>query len=110
MSVEGCKYWVQVVDDATHIGFCYFMKLCSNIEDGLFRVVSGICKYGYKVSFIQYNNAGENNRQITDFADHEGILMEQIAPFTPQYNGVVERRIAVLKDMSRAMMHAADLS
>ena len=31
-AIKGTKYWVQVVDDATRLGFCYFMKKKDEIE------------------------------------------------------------------------------
>jgi hypothetical protein len=36
--------------------------------------------------------------------------MEYTSPYTPQMNGVVERRIAVLKTRSQAMYNQADLT
>src|SRR5688572_2514827 len=74
VSVEGHKYWVQVVDDATWMGFCYFLKLRSDIANGLVKILLGIRKYGYKVCFLRCNNAGKNTRQVVDIADQEGIL------------------------------------
>ena len=32
-AIEGTKYWVQVVDNATRLGFCYFMKKKDEIGD-----------------------------------------------------------------------------
>lgn len=48
----GTQYWVQVVDDKTRIGFCYFLKVKSNIAIGLERLLHGIQKYGYSVKYI----------------------------------------------------------
>ena len=39
-----------------------------------------------------------------------GIELEYTAPYTPQMNGVVERRIAVLLGGARAIMFSANLA
>src|SRR5688500_12853699 len=91
------------------MGFCYFLKLKSDIAIGLEKVVQGIWKFGYLVKFFRCNGAGENDKHVQALADREGIQMEYTPSNTPQYNGVVERRITVLKDMARTMMAKADL-
>ena len=48
-AIKGTKYWVQVVDDATRLGFCYFMKKKDKIGDGLVKVVKGVRKFGHEV-------------------------------------------------------------
>lgn len=46
---------------------------------------------------------------MSNVAASHSIDVEGTAPYTPQMNGVVERRIAVVKDMSKTMMEAANL-
>ena len=59
---------------------------------------------------IRCDNAGENTRHDQDLAKDYGLRMEYTSPYTPQMNGVVERRFAVLKLRSQAMLNQADLS
>ena len=35
VAIDGHKYWVQTVDYATHMGFCFFLKAKNKIADGL---------------------------------------------------------------------------
>ena len=79
-SHEGFKYWVQVVDNATKMGFCFFMGAKSDIGEGLSKVVTGIKKYGYAIKFFRCNNAGENIHQVTDIANKHSIRLEHTAP------------------------------
>ena len=72
--------------------------------------MQGLKHYGQEMRIVRYDNAGENVKHIQDAASKAGIKSKMTAPHTPQQNGVVERRIAVLKDMGMTMMTAANLS
>jgi transposase InsO family protein len=78
--------------------------------------------------FIQYNNLVENklntkikalitdqvheylSEQFKNVCDEKGIARQLIIPYTPQQNGVVEKRNKTLFDMVRLMMANANLS
>jgi transposase InsO family protein len=45
-----------------------------------------------------------NNSQIEGFLEEEGIKHEFSYPYTPQQNGVVERKNRTLLDMARTML------
>jgi transposase InsO family protein len=44
------------------------------------------------------------NTQVEDYLDKEGIKHEFSAPYTPQQNGVVERKNMTLIEMARIML------
>jgi transposase InsO family protein len=44
------------------------------------------------------------NSQIEGFLEEEGIKHEFSSPYTPQQNGVVERKNRTLLDMARTML------
>ena len=51
------------------------------------------------------DNATEfRNTNVEEFLDEEGIKHEFLAPYTPQQNGVVERKNRTLIDMARTML------
>ena len=72
----------------------------SDIAVGLSKKFNEIKKHGYHIKFFRCDNAGENRGQVKELANEVRIHMEQIALHTLEHNGVVERRIAVLKDLS----------
>jgi transposase InsO family protein len=49
------------------------------------------------------NGTGFKNSQIKGFLEEEGIKHEFSSPYTPQQNGVVERKNRTLLDMARTM-------
>ena len=73
-------------------------------------IVARAKKYKHKILKIQCNNAGENIKHVQEIANKHHILLERTAPNTPQMNGLVERRIAVLKNMGKTMMEAAQMT
>jgi transposase InsO family protein len=50
------------------------------------------------------NGMGFKNSQIEGFLEEEGIKHEFSSPYTPQQNGVVERKNRTLLDMVRTML------
>jgi hypothetical protein len=57
------------------------------------------------VKKIRSNNRSEfKNLQVEEFLEDEGIKHEFSAPYTPQQNGVVERKNRTLIDMARTML------
>jgi hypothetical protein len=57
------------------------------------------------VKKIRSDNGSEfKNLQVEEFLEEEGIKHEFSAPYTPQQNGVVERKNRRLLDMARTML------
>jgi transposase InsO family protein len=62
-------------------------------------------KFELKVKKIISDNGSEfKNLQVEEYLDEEGIKHEFSAPYTPQQNGVVERKNMMLIDMARTML------
>jgi transposase InsO family protein len=58
-----------------------------------------------RIKKIRSDNGMEfNNSQIEGFLEEEGIKHEFSYPYTPQQNGVVERKNRTLLDMARTML------
>ena len=109
-SLGGSKYWMQAVDDATRMGFVYFMRTKVEVRDKLVLLIAQARRLDLVVKIIRCDNSGENTEHLEEIARENGIQMEYTSPYTPQMNGVVERRIAVLKTRSQAMLNQADLT
>jgi transposase InsO family protein len=62
-------------------------------------------EFELKVKKIRSDNGSEfKNLQVEEFLEEEGIKHEFSAPYTPQQNGVVERKNRTLIDMTRTML------
>jgi hypothetical protein len=65
---------------------------------------------GMPVKYLCCDNAGENARPLKALCELHRVIIECMAPDTPQQNGVVERRITVLNQRANVMMMAANLN
>jgi transposase InsO family protein len=62
-------------------------------------------EFGLRIKNIISDNGTEfKNSQIEGFLEEEGIKHEFSSPYTPQQNGVVERKNRTLLDMARTML------
>jgi hypothetical protein len=62
-------------------------------------------EFGLRIKKIRSDNGTEfKNPQIEGFLEEEGIKHEFSSPYTPQQNGVVERKNRTLLDMARTML------
>jgi transposase InsO family protein len=58
-----------------------------------------------KIKKVRSDNGTEfRNTNIEAFLDEEGIKHEFLVPYTPQQNGVVERKNRMLIEAARAML------
>jgi hypothetical protein len=61
--------------------------------------------FGLRIKKIRSDNGTEfKNSQIEGFLEEDGIKHEFSSPYTPQQNGVVERKNRTLLDMARTML------
>jgi hypothetical protein len=62
-------------------------------------------EFELKVKKIRSDNGSEfKNLQVEEYLEEEGVKHEFSAPYTPQQNGVVERKNMTLLDMARTML------
>jgi transposase InsO family protein len=62
-------------------------------------------EFGLRIKKIRSDNGTKfKNSQIEGFFEDEGIKHEFSSPYTPQQNGVVERKNRTLLDMARTML------
>jgi hypothetical protein len=62
--------------------------------------------FGLRIKKVRSDNGTEfKNSQIEGFLEDEGIKHEFSSPYTPQQNGVVERKNRTLLDMARTMLY-----
>ena len=65
---------------------------------------------GHTVKYLRCDNAGERQSKMAEMCKKYSVEMEYTARYTPQMNGVVERRITVLLNGARGAMYAANLN
>jgi transposase InsO family protein len=106
LSIGGSKYCLVIVDDYSLFTWVFFLQDKSQTQEtlkGFLRWVQN--EFGLRIKKIRSDNGTEfKNSQIEGFLEEEGIKHEFSSPYTPQQNGVVERKNRTLLDMARTML------
>jgi transposase InsO family protein len=106
ISIDGNKYGLVIVDDYSHFTWVLFLQDKSETQEVLKKFLRRTQNgFDAKVKKIRSDNDTEfKNTQVEDFLDEEVIKHEFLAPYTPQQNGVAERKNRTLLEMARTML------
>jgi transposase InsO family protein len=103
ISIGGNKYGIVIFDGYSHFTWVFFLQDKSETQEVLKKFLKKTqIEFDAKVKKIRSDNGTEfKNTQVEDFLDEEGIKHEFSAPYTPQQNGVAERKNCTLIEMAR---------
>ena len=80
----------------------YKSEAAKEIMDYLNWVIQ---QFGYKIKVVRIDGGGEFvNETLKTYATDKGIQLKVTMPYTPQQNGVAERKNRTIKEMARAMI------
>lgn len=108
-SFGGKKYFVTFIDDNSRWCEVYFIANKSDVLRVFKEYKAYVEKFtGKKIKNLQSDNGREYvNNEFDDFLKKEGIKRRLTAPYTPQQNGISERKNRTLIEMARCMMRQA---
>jgi transposase InsO family protein len=106
ISIDGNKYGIVIVDDYSRFTWVFFLHDKSETQEVLKKLLKRAQnEFDVKVKKIRSDNGSEyKNTQVEDYLDQEGIKHEFLAPYTPQPNGVAERKNWTLIESGRTML------
>jgi transposase InsO family protein len=106
ISIGGNKYCLVIVDDCSCFTWVFLLQDKSETQKVLKKFLKRAQnEFDVKVKKIRSDNDTEfKNIQVEDFLNEEGIKNEFSAPYTPQQNGVAERKNHTLIEMERTML------
>jgi transposase InsO family protein len=111
ISIGESKYCLVIVDDYSRFTWVFFLHEKSQTQEtlkGFLRRAQN--EFGLRIKKIRSDNGTEfKNSQIEGFLKEEGIKHEFSSPYTPQQNGVLERKNRTLLDMARTMLDGTRL-
>lgn len=111
-SIGGNSYCLVIVDDFSRYTWVFFLSDNSNV----FTIFKGFAKraeneFEFKIKKIRSDNDTEfKNSRIEDYCDEKGVKNEFSAKYTPEQNGVVERKNRTLIEMARSMLSEYNVS
>ena len=102
----GKKYIFVVIDDHTRYMWSMLLKEKSEAFEKFKRLRKTVeQETGKKIITFRTDRGGEFvSRDFNDYCESTGIRRHLTAPYTPQQNGVVERRNRTLMEMTRSIM------
>ena len=87
------------VDDYSRFKIVRFLKHKNQVAGALEDIIaSHISPTGLKIGIIRTDGGGEFAGEFQDLLNRLGIKHEKTPPHTPQYNGVAERALGILRD------------
>ena len=102
-SLAGKKYCLVIVDDYSRYTWVYFLKPKSDTQRVFIDYANEVQRHHNKtIIAIRSDNGTEfKNYTLNDFLSDEGIKHQYSAAYTPQQNGVAERKNRTLIDAAR---------
>ncbi|KAD6454157.1 hypothetical protein E3N88_08863 [Mikania micrantha] len=104
----GNRYFLLIVDDHSRYMWVSMLKTKDEALDH-FRKFKALSQnqYGRRIKVLRTDRGGEfNSNEFKQFCEDEGISRQLTAPYTPQQNGVVERRNQTVLNTTRSMLSA----
>ncbi|CAL8169979.1 unnamed protein product [Prunus armeniaca] len=106
-SIAGNKYFMLLIDDHTRMSWVYFLRHTSEALI-CFRKFKAMVELqcGFKVKCLRSDRGGEFlSTKFSKLLESEGIQRQLSIAYTPQQNGVVERKNRTVVEMAKAMLH-----
>jgi transposase InsO family protein len=105
ISIGGNKYGLVIVDDFSRFTWVFFLQDKSEAQGITKKFIRRAQnEYELKIKNIRSDSLEFRNTNAEEFLDEEGIKHEFSAPYTPQQNGIVERKNRTLIESARTML------
>ncbi|GJW90339.1 retrotransposon protein, putative, ty1-copia subclass [Tanacetum coccineum] len=111
MSRQGASYCITFTDDYSRYGYVYLLKHKHEVFK-TFKVFKNEVEnqLGKTIKALQSDRGDEYiSQEFKYYLKACGIVQQLIPPYTPQHDGVSERRNRTLLDMVRSMMNLTTL-
>lgn len=102
---DGMRYFLTIADDYSRWTWIFLMRLKSDVLMLLKHFFVEVeTQFGQKVKKLRSDNGGEFfNHACKELFQQNGVIHESSCPYTPQQNGVVERRHRHILETARSL-------
>ncbi|CAM8901423.1 unnamed protein product [Rhodiola kirilowii] len=110
-TMSGAQYFLTIVDDKSRGVWTYLMKRKSEVTDLLIQFFAMVdTQFAKKIKVLRSDNGGEFfSARLCSFLGMKGCIHQSSCAYTPQQNGVVERKHRHILDVARALRIQANV-
>nr|GFB88372.1 hypothetical protein [Tanacetum cinerariifolium] len=107
----GASYFLTFTDDFSRYGYAYLLKHKHDVFENFKVFKSEVeLQLGKNIKALRSDRGGEYlSQEFNHYLSKNGIVQHLTSPYTPQQNGVSERRNRTLLDMVRSMFNLTTL-
>jgi len=108
----GKSYFMTLIDDTSRFCYVYLFQTKDEALDYFKIYMTKVeNQLERKIKRLRSDHGGEYFPKIFDeFCEEHGIIHERTPPYSPESNGVTERKNRTLTDLVNAMLDIAGLS
>ena len=110
-SIGGNRYFVTFIDEYSRYSHVFLIREKSEVADILIQFIEMIkTKFGARPKVIRSDRGGEYmNAKVQKYLETQGIKVQYTVAYSPQQNGIAERKNRTLMDAVRSMLYEANL-
>ncbi|CAM8961061.1 unnamed protein product [Rhodiola kirilowii] len=110
-TMSGAQYFLTIVDDKSRCVWTYLMKKKSEVADLLIQFFAMVVtQFAKRIKVLRSDNGGEFfSTRLSSFLSLKGCVHQSSCAYTPQQNGVVERKHRHILDVARALRIQANV-
>ena len=106
----GKKYFITLIDDYTRYSYVYLIWTKDEVLKIFIQYKNEVeNQLGKKIKKLRSDRGGEYESPFGEFCKEHGIIHQTTASYTPQENGITERKNRTLKEMMNAMLISSEL-
>lgn len=103
---DGCQYFLTVVDDFSRATWIFLMRHKSEATSYIKYFIAHVGnQFPVSIKRLRTDNGTEFiNQELRSYLADKGIIHERSCPYTPEQNGVVERKHRTLLQIARSLL------
>ena len=112
LDIHGNKYFVSFIDERTRFSWIYLLKKKEEVFEKFSNFKKMIqTQFDKSIRILRSDGGGEyKSKEFEQFMEKEGMVHEFTAPYSPQQNGIAERKNRSLLNITRCMLLGNDVS
>lgn len=110
-SLNGSRYFITFTDDLTRMSWIYFLQAKTEVADVFMKFKALVeNQSGKRIKALRSDNGSEYTaNKFKLICEQAGIVQQFSAPYSPQQNGVSERKNRSIMEIARCLMQEKNL-